>query len=113
MLIILEDEALDLSHEGRYDDAKKLYREAIQTADKTGEPSTIAIAWYKFACGAAIAGRHDEALEYLDKAIALGHWAPVMIATDPDLRSLHGSGHFEALIAKAREKTEMPGSQAK
>ena len=113
MLIILEDEALDLSHEGRYDHAEKLYREVIRMADKTGEPTTIAIAWYKFARGAAIAGRHDEALEYLDKAITLGHWAPVVIATDPDLRSLHGNGHFDALIAKVREKTEMPGSQAK
>jgi eukaryotic-like serine/threonine-protein kinase len=107
MLTALEDEALNLSHENRYDEAKELYREAIQTADKTGEPSTIAGAWYQFASGAAVAGRHDEALEYLDKAIALGHWAPVVIATDPDLKSLHGNGHFEALIAKAHQRTMM------
>jgi tetratricopeptide (TPR) repeat protein len=107
MLTALEDEALDLSHRGRYDDAKDLYREAMKTADRKGEPSIIAHAWYKFACGAAIAGRHDEALQYLDKAIALGHWAPVVIATDPDLKSLHGNGHFEALIAKAHQRSGM------
>jgi serine/threonine protein kinase len=106
-LAALEDEALNLSHEGRYDESEKLYREAIQTADKTGEPSTIAGAWYRFASGAAIAGRHDEALEYLDKAVSLGHWSPVVISTDPDLRSLHGNKHFEALIAKAHQRTMM------
>jgi non-specific serine/threonine protein kinase/serine/threonine-protein kinase len=107
MLAALEDEALNLSHEGRYDDAKKLYREAMQTAGETREPSIIANAWYTFACGAAIAGRHDEALQYLDKAIALGHWAPVAIATDPDLKSLHGIRQFEALIAEAHQRSEM------
>jgi non-specific serine/threonine protein kinase/serine/threonine-protein kinase len=101
MQIALENEALNLSHENRYDEAKELYREAIQTAERTGEPSMIAFAWYQFARGAAIAGHHDEALQYLDKAIALGHWASVVISSEPDLRSLHGSGHFEALIAKA------------
>jgi hypothetical protein len=79
----------------------------MQTAGETGEPSIIANAWYAFACGAAIAGRHDEALQYLDKAIALGHLAPVVIATDPDLKSLHGNGHFEALIAKAHQRSSM------
>jgi tetratricopeptide (TPR) repeat protein len=113
MLTALEDEALVLSHEGRYDEAKELYRETIETANKTGEPSTIAYAWYKFACGAAIAGRHDEALEYLDKAISLGHWSPVVISTDPDLRSLHGMGHFEALLSEARERTVTPESHEK
>jgi non-specific serine/threonine protein kinase/serine/threonine-protein kinase len=107
MLAALEGEALDLSHEGRYDDAKKLYSEAIQMADKSGEPSAIASAWYKFARGAAIAGHRDEALQYLDKAIALGHWAPVVIATAPDLKSLHGNVHFEALIAKAHQRSSM------
>jgi eukaryotic-like serine/threonine-protein kinase len=101
MQIALENKALNLSHENRYDEAKELYREAIQTVERTGEPSMIAFAWYQFARGAAIAGHPDEALQYLDKAIALGHWAPVVISREPDLRSLHGSGHFEALIAKA------------
>jgi eukaryotic-like serine/threonine-protein kinase len=102
-LTALEDEALVLSHERRYDDAKDLYRKAIQTAEKTGEPSTIAIAWYNFARGAAIAGRHDEALQYLEKAIALGHWAPVVITTGPDLKSLHSDPRFDAFVAKARD----------
>jgi eukaryotic-like serine/threonine-protein kinase len=102
-LTALEFEALNLSHEGRYDESEKLYREAIQMADKTGEPRTIASAWYQFACGAAIAGRHDEALGYLDKAVSLGHWSPVVISTDPDLRSLHGDPRFDALVAKARQ----------
>jgi serine/threonine protein kinase len=112
-LMTLEVEALDLSYEGRYGDAEKLYREAIQTAVKASEPSTIALAWYKFACGAAVAGRHNEALEDLDKAIALGYGAPVAIAADPDLKSLHGNRHFEALIAKARERTETSESHVK
>ncbi|HEX3471532.1 MAG TPA: serine/threonine-protein kinase [Silvibacterium sp.] len=98
----LELEAADISREGRYEDAEKLFREAIQTAGKANQPDVLAAAWYNFACGAAFAGRHDEALRYLDQAIDHGT-PPDTIPTDPDLKSLHGDPRFDALVAKARQ----------
>ena len=94
--------AVDLSHEKRYGEAEKLFREAIQTASKANQPDALADFWYSFACGAAIAGRHDEALEYLGHAIDLGFSNADAMAADDDLKSLRGDPRFRALDAKAR-----------
>jgi eukaryotic-like serine/threonine-protein kinase len=99
----LELAAGALSRQRRFGDAETLYREAIQTAGKANQPSQIAEAWYNFACGAAIAGRQDAALEYLGQAIDHGFAAPGEIASDDDLKSLHGDPRFDALVAKARQ----------
>jgi hypothetical protein len=50
----------------------------------------------------AKAGRHDQALECLDKAVDSGYRLADWIAGDPDLKSLHGDPWFEAILAKAR-----------
>jgi len=97
-LTSLENLAGALSHEGRYGEAEKLYQEAIQNANKESQPR----AWYSRACGAAIAGRRDEAIKYLSKAVNLGCNGAEM-AHDPDFKSLHGDPRFEALVAKSRQ----------
>jgi len=99
----LEQEAILLSREGRYADGERLFSEAIQTVSKANQPGQVAEAWYNFACGAAVAGRHEEALRHLDQAIDLGWESPGKIETDPDLKSLHGDPRFDALVAKARQ----------
>jgi eukaryotic-like serine/threonine-protein kinase len=99
----LENVAIDLSYEGRYGDAEKLFHEAILTAGKANQPSELAEAWYDFACGAAVAGRHDDAFDYLGRAVDLRYARPEWMAGDPDLKSLHGDPRFEALVAKARQ----------
>ena len=103
-LYTLEYLAIDLSHEGRYGDAKKLFREAIQTAGKTDQPYKLSVAWLNFACGAVVAGRRNEAFQYLNQAIDYGYGPPEVIAAEPDLKSLRSDQRFEALIAKARQK---------
>jgi len=95
-----ESLAMTLSREGRYPDAEKLFQEEIQVAGKTG---ALAAAWYNFACGAAVAGRRDEALDHLGQAIGLGYNHADAIAADEDLKSLHGDPRFDALVAKARQ----------
>jgi eukaryotic-like serine/threonine-protein kinase len=103
----LESLAINLSHEGRrYGEAEQLFREAIERARKTNQQGVIALAWYNFACGAAIAGRHDEAIEYLSEAIDHGfeETADAMVS-DPDLKVLRGNVRFEALLAKLRQGT--------
>jgi non-specific serine/threonine protein kinase/serine/threonine-protein kinase len=99
----LELAAGALSRQGRFGDAEALYREAILTAGKTNQPGQIAEAWYNFACGAAIAGRQDAAVEYLGQAIDHGFAAPGEIASDDDLKPLHDDPRFNVLVAKARQ----------
>jgi tetratricopeptide (TPR) repeat protein len=95
--------AVDLSHEGRFGEAEKLFREALQMAEKSNQPVVVSNAWYNFACGAAVAGRHDKALGYLREAIEHGLNNPDAIAADPDLKSLHGDPGFDTLVAEARQ----------
>ncbi|HEY6414018.1 MAG TPA: serine/threonine-protein kinase [Edaphobacter sp.] len=102
-LYTLEYLAIDLTHEGRYGDAEKLFREAIQTAGKTDQPYKLSVAWLNFACGAVVAGRRDEALQYLDHAVDHGYGPPESIAGDPALKSLHSDPRFDALVVKARQ----------
>ncbi|HWE83308.1 MAG TPA: serine/threonine-protein kinase [Terracidiphilus sp.] len=99
----VEDLAAILSHEGRNDEAEKLFREALVTVSKEKETGAPADAWYELACAAAVAGRHEEAIEYLRRAIEQGYANPDGVATDPDLKSLHGDPRFDALLAKARQ----------
>jgi eukaryotic-like serine/threonine-protein kinase len=99
----LEYEAINLSHEGRYSEAKSLFGEAIESARKAGQPSVLAAAWYNFACGAAVAGHHDEAFTYLGQAIDHGIVNSESIESDSDLKSLHGDPRFDALLTRARE----------
>jgi hypothetical protein len=98
-------EALGLSREGRYADSEKMFRDVIETAEKTSQPATVAEAWYNFACAEAARGRPDEAFADLNHAIENGLISPGELSADPELKSLHGDPRFHALVAKARETT--------
>jgi len=102
-LACAENLAATLTREGRFDEAEGLFRDTIAAATKAGRPEPIAAAWYNFACAAAIAGRHRDALEDLGEANDHGFANPGQMEVDPDLKSLHGDPRFEALLAKARE----------
>jgi non-specific serine/threonine protein kinase/serine/threonine-protein kinase len=102
-LYTLETLAIDICHEGRYGDAKKIFEEAIQMAAAADQPFKLSVAWVSFADGAAIAGRRNEALQYLDQAIDHGYGPPESITGDPDLKSLQGDPRFDALVAKAHQ----------
>ena len=96
--------ALELSHEGRQSEAERLFEEELQTASKTKRTGLISMAWYDSGCGSAIAGRHDVAFTYLQRAVDIGHQAVEDIASDPDLKSLHSDPRFETLLARARNR---------
>jgi tetratricopeptide (TPR) repeat protein len=101
---IAQDElALVFEEEGHYQDAEKLYWEAIRNATKTNALNLLASSWYDLACMSAKAGRHDKALEYLSHAVDSGFGLPEWIASDADLKPLHGDPRFDALVAKARQ----------
>jgi non-specific serine/threonine protein kinase/serine/threonine-protein kinase len=107
-LTSLEFEAIDLSHERKYSDAEKLFREAVQSAKNANSPDVLALAWYNFACGAAIAGRRSDALQYLSSAVNSGYKNPGAIAADVDLKSLHSDPRFNALLAEDRQAAATP-----
>jgi hypothetical protein len=99
----MEMEALGLSREGRYAESEKMFRDVIETAEKTNQPATVAEAWYNFACAEAARGRLNEAFADLDQAIQNGRISPGEISADPELKSLHSDPRFDVVLAKARE----------
>ncbi len=63
---------------------------------------------YNVACVCAKDKRAGEALEWLEKAIDLGFTNTEQILADGDLKSLHTSDRFKALIEKAKELAANP-----
>jgi eukaryotic-like serine/threonine-protein kinase len=100
-LLTMQLLAVTFSHDGRYNEAQKLFREVIQKSNKQNKPESGA--WYNFACGAAIAGHHDEAIQYLGEAVDHGFHDGDGMAGDVDLKSLHGDPRFAALVAESRQ----------
>jgi tetratricopeptide (TPR) repeat protein len=56
------------------------------------------LARYNLACSLARAGRPDEAIDALSRAILLGYDDLAHMETDPDLESLHEHPDFQALL---------------
>jgi tetratricopeptide (TPR) repeat protein len=56
------------------------------------------LARYNLACSLARAGRPDEAIDALSRAILLGYDDLAHMETDPDLESLHDHPDFQALL---------------
>jgi non-specific serine/threonine protein kinase/serine/threonine-protein kinase len=100
----MEELAITFAHEGRYADASQLFHQAIGIAEKNKEPSAINIGWYNFACAAAIAGRRDEAFDYLHQAISRGFVYPDAISSDRDLTPLHSDPRFAPIVEEARTR---------
>ena len=91
-----------LVRSGRYEDAKKLYLEAIATvnSDKNAAHNgDVFWLWYNLACTAAQAGHRDEAFDYLHRAVEAGYDDAQLIRTDDDLKSLRNDPRFDKLIA--------------
>ena len=95
--------AVCLIHEKQYPKAEGLLREVIQKAKESPDPGVLGDMRYNVACAAAIAGRKEAALEYLQNAAELGEASILTMATDDDLKSLRKGPRFTALIAKAKE----------
>lgn len=55
---------------------------------------------YNIACGYALAGSKDKALEFLGRALDAGFQDRQLMTTDTDLESLRGDPRFEALVKR-------------
>lgn len=58
------------------------------------------LARYNLACSLALAGRADEAIDSLSRAILLGYDDLAHMESDPDLESLHDNPDFQALLGE-------------
>ncbi len=81
----------------------KDYRNAIPAHERAlelgaGYPSDAA---YNIACCYALLGERPRALEWLERAFAMGFRSPADAQSDGDLRSLHDDERFRALVALA------------
>jgi dienelactone hydrolase len=57
---------------------------------------------YNVACGYALLGRKEKALDWLERALRAGTFERRMVESDDDLASLHGEPRFDALLEKLR-----------
>ena len=103
-LLAMQSLGITLSYEKQFGKAENLFQEALQTAQRFSDKGPLATAWYSFACGAAVAGYRDRALDYLGKAADLGSPDVAKMAGDEDLKSLRAEPRFTALIAQAKTR---------
>ena len=73
---------------GRYDEARRLLREALE--EQPGNPSTL----YNLACTEALAGDPDRALELLDEAVKGDERYREFAQTDEDFASIRDDPRF-------------------
>jgi eukaryotic-like serine/threonine-protein kinase len=104
-LKIMSDLAGILASDGKFAEANTLYRELIKKASGAPNQNGLAGAWYDFACGAATAGRRDEALDYLSQAVDLGYNDVEHMSKDDKLKSLRGDPKFPELVSAARQRS--------
>lgn len=89
---------------GRRDDSRRDAEAAVALASDD--------AWvvYKSGAALAIAGRHDQALVLLGRALALGYSAG-LARLDDDLAALSASPAFAALMARAEAQSRQKGDE--
>jgi tetratricopeptide (TPR) repeat protein len=98
----MEELAVTYAREKRYSDAAALLQQALEIANGSKTSALIRIAWYNFACAAAITGHRDDAFRYLREAVGNGFTYPDQISGDKDLQSLHSDPRFDQIIEQAR-----------
>ncbi len=96
--------AIEMSETGRYPEAEQIFKETILAAARGNEPGVLANTWYGFACGAAMAGRKEDALLYLTRAVDK-ELRGQDLEGEPYLNSLHGDQRFQALRVRLGQAT--------
>jgi serine/threonine protein kinase len=97
---------LILSYEGRHPEAERVFQDAVAEAKRAEGSRTLAVAYFNYGCGAALAGRKEQSLQLLERAISLGlDPGAYDFSRQDDLKSLRGDPGFEALAARLRSST--------
>ncbi|RMF74483.1 MAG: tetratricopeptide repeat protein, partial [Planctomycetota bacterium] len=90
-------EALNAYLHGEYQQAYELANAARELEPRDS------LVLYNLACFSALVGKRNDALDWLEKAVEAGFYAPSKIASDSDLASLRGDPRFEELVSRAAE----------
>ena len=93
----LNRQALDAYRKGDLKEALRLIVQAYET-DQTDSKIL-----YNLACFNALEGRKEAAINWLEKAVEAGFYAPVKIQSDPDLAALRPDSRFQEILARAME----------
>jgi len=103
--------------ERRYSEAEQLLLEARATELRNLGPKApeTAATTYNLACLSALRGKRDQSLGLLQEAVDNGLPARVLrlIATDPDLNSLHDDHRFGEIVKHAVTQAGLSPSEVK
>jgi Flp pilus assembly protein TadD len=88
---------------GRYDEAAKLYLDTVHTISLLPKGDT-SITLYNLACVTALAGRRNDAFNYLFRAIQSGFDDVKDLREDDDLKSLRKDPRFAQAVAQTAAK---------
>ncbi|HKQ97949.1 MAG TPA: tetratricopeptide repeat-containing protein kinase family protein, partial [Candidatus Polarisedimenticolia bacterium] len=97
-----------MSMQGHYAEAETLLGETLEKDRRIlGEdhPDTTR-SRYNLACTAALRGDRNEALHWLEEAVAHGYDRPKSLARDSDLESLRNEPRFKAVVARAQANAD-------
>jgi Zn-dependent protease len=83
-------------HSGEFDLSAEAGR---QSFERMKDPEVA----YNIACAEARAGRDDEALAWIERAVEMGYHDGAAMASDPDFETLRSRPEFEALRGRLRE----------
>lgn len=103
----LNSQAMAAYHRSNMNDALSLVRQAH--AEDPGDSLIL----YNLACFSALAGKPDEALDALEKAVEAGFYAPRKISDDSDLASLRENPRFSAALDRAAALAARNGAEDK
>ena len=82
------------------------YKGAVEAYSKAVAIGKNPQVMYNLACSHARLGDNAHAIEWLDKALALGFGSPQQMSADPDLESLRGDPGFKPLMERAAKITQ-------
>jgi len=100
--------AITLSREMKFNEAQAMFSALIEAVRRPEGRDRAAAVWYDFACGAAIVGRHDEAIDHLGRAIDQGFTDASYMSRDDDLKSIRDDPRFVKLVAEAEQRSQAP-----
>ena len=93
--------AIMLGEQGNRDEAKPWIERALVTAPDTGGT------YYNAACGYALLGETELALDHLERGIELGALHKQRYETDSDMDSLRGEPRYKALMKRVQPQNSL------
>lgn len=93
----LNTQAWDAADEGNYQRGLELVQQAYEIA-----PEDARVLYY-LACFHARTDQKEQALDYLERAVAGGFYCPAHIRRDPDLQSLRNDPRYDSAVVSAKQ----------